>query len=219
MATPEIAIAKPDDLTGIKDSYEYGFRDSEKDYAFKAKKGLSREVVEEISDHKQEPAWMREFRLKALEHFEARPMPEWAGGHMDSIDFQNIHYFVRASEGQGRTWDEVPDDIKNTFDKLGIPEAERKYLAGVAAQYESEVVYHQIREDLEKQGVLFLGTDTARREHTELFKEYFGSVIPAGDNKFSALNTAVWSGGSFIYVPKGVKVDIPLQAYFRINTE
>ena len=162
---------------------------------------------------------MREFRLKALEHFEARPMPKWAGGHMDAIDFQNIHYFVRASEKQGRTWDEVPDDIKNTFDKLGIPEAERKYLAGVGAQYESEVVYHQIREDLEKQGVIFKDMDTGLREHEDLVREYFSTVIPANDNKLAALNSAVWSGGSFVYVPPGVHVEMPLQAYFRINTE
>ena len=224
MATPETTLdaaisAPPDDLKGIKDSYEYGFHDSEKDYAFKAKKGLDREVVESISEHKDEPAWMREFRLKALEHFEARPMPEWAGGHMDSIDFQNIHYFVRASEKQGRTWDEVPDDIKNTFDKLGIPEAERKYLAGVGAQYESEVVYHQIREDLEKQGVIFKDMDTGLREHEDLVREHFSTVIPANDNKLAALNSAVWSGGSFVYVPPGVHVEMPLQAYFRINTE
>ena len=162
---------------------------------------------------------MRDFRLKALEHFEARPMPKWAGGHMDAIDFQNIHYFVRASEKQGRTWDEVPDDIKNTFDKLGIPEAERKYLAGVGAQYESEVVYHQIREDLEKQGVIFKDMDTGLREHEDLVREYFATVIPANDNKLAALNSAVWSGGSFVYVPPGVHVEMPLQAYFRINTE
>ena len=219
MATPEIAVAAPDQLEGIKDSYEYGFHDSETDYAFKAKKGLSRQVVEDISTHKDEPQWMRDFRLKALEHFESRPMPKWAGGHMDGIDFQNIHYFVRASEKQGRTWDEVPDDIKNTFDKLGIPEAERKYLAGVGAQYESEVVYHQIREDLEQQGVIFKDMDTGLREHEDLVREYFSTVIPANDNKLAALNSAVWSGGSFVYVPPGVHVEMPLQAYFRINTE
>jgi Fe-S cluster assembly protein SufB len=219
MATPETKIAPPDDLSGIKDSYEYGFHDPEGDYIFKAKKGLNRQVVEEISDHKQEPAWMREFRLKALEHFEARPMPEWAGGHMDDIDFQNIHYFVRASEKQGRTWDEVPDDIKNTFDKLGIPEAERKYLAGVGAQYESEVVYHQIREDLERQGVIFMDMDSGLREHEDLVREHWATVIPPNDNKLAALNSAVWSGGSFVYVPPGVHVEMPLQAYFRINTE
>jgi Fe-S cluster assembly protein SufB len=218
MATPEIVTAAPDQLEGIKDSYEYGFHDPE-NYAFKAKKGLHREIVEEISSYKDEPQWMREFRLKALANFQARPMPKWAGGHMDGIDFQNIHYFVRASEKQGRTWDEVPDDIKNTFDKLGIPEAERKYLAGVGAQYESEVVYHQIREDLEKQGVIFKDMDTGLREHEDLVREYFSTVIPANDNKLAALNSAVWSGGSFVYVPPGVHVEMPLQAYFRINTE
>ncbi|MGH2979591.1 MAG: Fe-S cluster assembly protein SufB [Solirubrobacterales bacterium] len=218
MATPEIAVAKPDSLEGIKDSYEYGFHDPE-NYAFKAKKGLHREIVEEISSYKDEPQWMRDFRLKALANFESRPMPKWAGGHMDGIDFQNIHYFVRASEKQGRSWDEVPDDIKNTFDKLGIPEAERKYLAGVGAQYESEVVYHQIREDLEKQGVIFKDMDTGLREHEDLVREYFSTVIPANDNKLAALNSAVWSGGSFVYVPPGVHVEMPLQAYFRINTE
>jgi Fe-S cluster assembly protein SufB len=216
MATPEIAAVP--NLSGIKDGYEYGFHDPE-NYAYKAKKGLSREVVEGISSHKDEPTWMREFRLKALEHFDQRPMPIWAGGHMDTIDFQNIHYFVRASEKQGRTWDEVPSDIKNTFDKLGIPEAERKYLAGVGAQYESEVVYHQIREDLETQGVIFKDMDTGLREHEDLVREYFSTVIPANDNKLAALNSAVWSGGSFVYVPPGVHVEMPLQAYFRINTE
>jgi Fe-S cluster assembly protein SufB len=219
MATPEIAtVPSAGSLEGIKDSYEYGFHDPE-NYAFKAKKGLHREIVEEISSYKDEPQWMRDFRLKALANFESRPMPKWSGGHMDGIDFQNIHYFVRASEKQGRTWDEVPDDIKNTFDKLGIPEAERKYLAGVGAQYESEVVYHQIREDLEKQGVIFKDMDTGLREHEDLVREYFSTVIPANDNKLAALNSAVWSGGSFVYVPPGVHVEMPLQAYFRINTE
>jgi len=218
MATPEVKAARPDQLEGIKDGYEYGFHDPE-NYAFKAEKGLSREVVEGISSHKDEPKWMREFRLKALGHFLERPMPKWAGGHMDMIDFQNIHYFVRASEKQGRTWDEVPDDIKKTFDKLGIPEAERKFLAGVGAQYESEVVYHQVREDLEKQGVMFLDMDTALRDHEDLVREYWATVIPPNDNKLAALNSAVWSGGSFVYVPPGVHVELPLQAYFRINTE
>src|SRR5204862_32665 len=150
---------------------------------------------------------------------DSRPMPKWAGGHMDAVDFQNIHYFVRASEKQGRTWDEVPEDIKNTFDRLGIPEAERKYLAGVGAQYESEVVYHQVREDLEKQGVIFMDMDSGLREHEDLVREYWATVIPPNDNKLAALNSAVWSGGSFVYVPAGVKVEMPLQAYFRINTE
>ncbi|MEX0992967.1 MAG: Fe-S cluster assembly protein SufB [Solirubrobacterales bacterium] len=218
MATPESKVAKPDDLTGIKDGYEFGFHDPE-NYAFKADKGLSREVVEGISEHKNEPQWMRDFRLKALEHFGQHRMPKWADGAMDNIDFQNIHYFVRASEKQGRTWDEVPDDIKNTFDRLGIPEAERKYLAGVGAQYESEVVYHQVREDLEKQGVIFMDMDTALREHEDVVREHWATVIPPNDNKLAALNSAVWSGGSFVYVPPGVHVEMPLQAYFRINTE
>src|ERR671911_2008289 len=216
MATPETKIKQPDPklaeqaaLKEIGADYEerFGFHDPEGDYIYKAPKGLSREVVESISEYKDEPDWMREFRLKALEHFEQRPTPSW-GGNLGQIDWNNIHYFVRASEKQSRSWDEVPDDIKKTFDRLGIPEAERDFLAGVGAQYESEVVYHQIREDLEKEGVLFLDTDTGLREHPEIFQEYFGSVIPVGDNKFAALNTAVWSGGSFIYVPPGVQVDI-----------
>jgi len=218
MATPEIATATPETLKGIKDSYEYGFHDPE-NYVFKSGKGLDTKVVEEISSYKDEPGWMREFRLKALEHFEQHPMPKWAGGMMDAVDFQNIHYFVRASEKQGRSWDEVPEDIKKTFDRLGIPEAERKYLAGVGAQYESEVVYHQVREDLEKQGVVFLDMDSGLREHEDLVREYWATVIPPNDNKLAALNSAVWSGGSFVYVPPGTHVEMPLQAYFRINTE
>ncbi len=181
--------------------------------------GLSDEVVADISGMKNEPQWMLDFRLKALDLFERKPMPRW-GADLSGIDFDNIKYFVRSTEKQAASWDDLPADIKSTYDKLGIPEAEKSRLvSGVAAQYESEVVYHQIREDLEELGVIFLDTDTALREQPELFREYFGSVIPSGDNKFSALNSAVWSGGSFIYVPKGVKVDIPLQAYFRINTE
>jgi Fe-S cluster assembly protein SufB len=219
MTTPEIAAVKPpDDLEGIKDGYQYGFHDPE-NYAFKSDKGLSNRTVEEISSYKDEPKWMREFRLKALDHFGEHPMPKWAGGMMDEVDFQNIHYFVRASEKQGRSWDEVPDDIKKTFDRLGLPEAERKYLAGVGAQYESEVVYHQVREDLEKQGVIFKDMDSGLREHEDLVREYWGTVIPPNDNKLAALNSAVWSGGSFVYVPPGVHVEMPLQAYFRINTE
>jgi Fe-S cluster assembly protein SufB len=176
-------------------------------------------VVADISAKKSEPEWMLESRLKALKLFERKPMPRW-GADLSGIDFDNIKYFVRSTEKQAATWDDLPADIKNTYDKLGIPEAEKaRLVSGVAAQYESEVVYHQIREDLEQQGVIFLDTDTALREQPELFREYYGSVIPHGDNKFSALNGAVWSGGSFIYVPKGVHVDIPLQAYFRINTE
>ncbi|MEU5695991.1 Fe-S cluster assembly protein SufB [Actinosynnema sp. NPDC020468] len=199
-------------------SYEFGWSDSDVAGA-SARRGLNEDVVRDISAKKNEPEWMLDFRLKALRLFDRKPMPTW-GSDLSGIDFDNIKYFVRSTEKQATTWDELPDEIKNTYDRLGIPEAEKQRLvSGVAAQYESEVVYHKIREDLEEQGVVFLDTDTALREHPELFKEYFGSVIPSGDNKFSALNSAVWSGGSFIYVPKGVHVDIPLQAYFRINTE
>jgi Fe-S cluster assembly protein SufB len=198
--------------------YEYGWADADVAGA-SAKRGLSEDVVRDISARKSEPEWMLERRLKALKLFDRKPMPDW-GSDLSGIDFQNIKYFVRSTEAQAASWEDLPDDIKNTYDKLGIPEAEKQRLvAGVAAQYESEVVYHKIREDLEEQGVVFLDTDTALKEHEDIFKEYFGSVIPSGDNKFAALNTAVWSGGSFIYVPKGVHVDIPLQAYFRINTE
>ncbi|MFJ9364825.1 Fe-S cluster assembly protein SufB [Nocardia sp. NPDC101769] len=199
-------------------TYEYGWAD--KDVAgASAKRGLSEDVVRDISAKKNEPEWMLDFRLKALRIFDKKPMPSW-GSNLEGIDFDNIKYFVRSSEKQAASWEELPEDIKNTYDKLGIPEAEKQRLvAGVAAQYESEVVYHSIREDLEKQGVIFLDTDTGLKEHPEIFQKYFGSVIPSGDNKFSALNSAVWSGGSFIYVPPGVHVDIPLQAYFRINTE
>ncbi len=198
--------------------YEYGWADSDVAGAG-AQRGLSEAVVRDISARKNEPEWMLERRLKGLRLFGKKPMPTW-GADLSGIDFDNIKYFVRSTEKQATSWDELPADIKNTYDRLGIPEAEKQRLiAGVAAQYESEVVYHAIRADLEEQGVLFLDTDTGLREHGDLFKEYFGSVIPAGDNKFSALNTAVWSGGSFIYVPKGVNVEIPLQAYFRINTE
>ena len=198
--------------------YEYGWADTDTAGA-SAKRGLNPDIVADISDRKNEPEWMKKLRMKSLGLFEKKPMPNW-GSDLTGIDFQNIKYFVKSTEKQATTWDELPEDIKNTYDKLGIPEAEKQRLiAGVAAQYESEVVYHQIREDLESQGVIFVDTDTALRDYPELFKEYFGTVIPAGDNKFSALNSAVWSGGSFIYVPKGVHVDIPLQAYFRINTE
>lgn len=198
--------------------YNYGWHDSD-DAGAAAKRGLDADVVRDISAKKDEPEWMLEQRLKALEIFEKKPLPTW-GADLSGIDFDNIKYFVRSTEEQATSWEELPEDIRNTYDKLGIPEAEKQRLvAGVAAQYESEVVYHQIREDLESQGVIFLDTDTALKECPELFKEYFGTVIPAGDNKFSALNSAVWSGGSFVYVPKGVHVDIPLQAYFRINTE
>jgi Fe-S cluster assembly protein SufB len=198
--------------------YQFGWADSDVAGAG-ARRGLDEAVVRDISAKKDEPEWMLESRLKALRLFQRKPMPNW-GADLSGINFDTIKYFVRSTEKQATTWDELPEDIKNTYDKLGIPEAEKQRLvAGVAAQYESEVVYHKIREDLEAKGVIFLDTDTGLKEHPELFKEYFGSVIPHGDNKFSALNGAVWSGGSFIYVPPGVHVDIPLQAYFRINTE
>jgi Fe-S cluster assembly protein SufB len=184
---------------------------------FKAMKGLNREIVSQISEMKNEPEWMRDFRLEALEIFEKKPMPKW-GGNI-GIDFQDIYYYLKPADKQGKTWDDVPEEIKKTFEKLGIPEAERKFLAGVKAQFESEVVYGSLKEDLQKQGVIFTDTDSALREHPDLFREYFGTVIPSHDNKFAALNSAVWSGGSFIYVPKGVKIDFPLQAYFRINAE
>ena len=201
---------------GISD-YKYGFHD---DVApvFKSRKGLNKEIIHQISDMKDEPDWMLEFRLEAYEIFKSKPDVKW-GGYLASLDFNDIYYYVKASDRTERNWEDVPEDIKNTFDRLGIPEAERKFLAGVGAQYDSEVVYHSAREEFEKIGVLFLDTDTALKEHPEIFREYFGTVIPSLDNKFAALNSAVWSGGSFIYVPPGVKVDYPLQAYFRINTE
>jgi len=219
MATPEV-LEEQKSLQGINADYKekFGFHDPEGGYAYKAPKGLSREVVESISEHKDEPEWMREFRLKALEHFESRPTPSW-GGNLGQIDFDDIHYFVRAADKNSRDWSEVPEDIKNTFDRLGIPEAERQFLAGVGAQYESEVVYHQVNEKLEAQGVIFTDMDTALREHEDLVREHWATIIPPNDNKLAALNSAVWSGGSFVYVPAGVKVEMPLQAYFRINTE
>jgi Fe-S cluster assembly protein SufB len=199
-------------------NYAFGWSDSDAAGSV-AKRGLTPEVVANISALKSEPQWMLDQRLKGLKLFERKPMPTW-GAELDGIDFDNIKYFVRSTEKQAASWDDLPADIKNTYDKLGIPEAEKaRLVSGVAAQYESEVVYHKINEELEKQGVIFLDTDTALKEYPDLFREYFGTVIPVGDNKFSALNTSVWSGGSFIYVPKGVHVDIPLQAYFRINTE
>src|SRR5213596_1374254 len=205
------------ELEGL-DRYKFGWADSDTAGA-SARRGLNEEVVRDISAKKNEPEWMLDLRLKGLKLFGRKPLPDW-GSDLSGIDFDHIKYFVRSTEKQAATWDELPADIKNTYDKLGIPEAEKQRLiAGVAAQYESEVVYHKIREDLEEKGVIFLDTDTGLREHPDLFQEYFASVIPVGDNKFAALNTAVWSGGSFIYVPKGVNVEIPLQAYFRINTE
>jgi Fe-S cluster assembly protein SufB len=195
---------------------KYDFRNAEK-YVYKSRKGLDAEIVHMISDMKSEPQWMRDFRLKSLEIFNSKPMPQWGGDI--TIDFNDIFYYIKPSDRQGRSWDEVPDDIKRTFDKLGIPEAEKKFLSGVKAQYESEVVYGSLREELSNQGVIFTDTDNAVKQYPDLVREYFATIIPPTDNKFAALNSAVWSGGSFIYVPKGVKIDFPLQAYFRINAE
>ncbi len=201
-----------------EDGYKWGFHDDD-EALFKSKRGLTSEIVNTISDMKNEPAWMREFRLRSLEIFRQKSDPTWGSELLKDIDFDSIHYYVRPTDKNERSWDDVPEYIRNTFDKLGIPEAEKKFLAGVGAQYDSEVVYHNLREDLEKQGVIFLGTDQALQEHEHFFNEYFGTIVPPADNRYAALNSAVWSGGSFIYVPKGVKVDIPLQAYFRINTQ
>jgi len=209
---PEASVVE-----NLDKDYKFGFHDKE-DYVFKSEKGLNRDIVERISARKEEPDWMLRYRLKALEYFHKRPMPSW-GSDLSEIDFANIHYYVKPSEKTEKSWDDVPEYIKDTFEKLGIPEAERKFLAGVSAQYESEVVYHSLQKELEDQGVVFLDMDSALKQHPELVKKYFGTIIPANDNKFAALNGAVWSGGSFIWVPPGVKVDIPLQAYFRINTE
>ena len=204
-------------LSGIKEEYDFGFHD---DVAgvFKTEKGINHAVVEQIADIKQEPQWMRDFRHAALDIFLAKSMPAW-GADLSGIDFNDIYYYLRPTENQGKSWDEVPEDIKNTFDRLGIPEAERKFLAGVGAQYDSEVIYHSLQEEWEKDGVIFKDMDSGLREHEDLVREYFATVIPAADNKFAALNSAVWSGGSFVYVPAGVQVNIPLQAYFRINAE
>jgi len=201
-------------LNGIGE-YQFGFHDP-KNYVFKSRKGLDRQIVEEISAMKGEPPWMLEFRLKALDHFLKRPMPTW-GGDLSTLDLDDIYFYVKPAEMESTSWDDVPETIKSTFDKLGIPEAERKFLAGVGAQYESEMVYHKVQEHLEKQGVIFLSIEDGLRQHPDLFREYFSTVIPIEDNKFAALNSAVWSGGSFIYIPKGIKVDLPLQAYFRLN--
>lgn len=205
-------IAKPQ----IGEINKYDFRTESKP-VFRARKGLDAQIVAQISEMKNEPAWMRDFRLKSLEIFNSKPMPRW-GGNI-SLDFQDIYYYLKPADRQGKTWDDVPEEIKKTFDRLGIPEAEKKFLAGVKAQFESEVVYGSLQEELGKQGVIFTDTDTAVREHPELVREYFSTIIPPTDNKFAALNSAVWSGGSFIYVPKGVKIAFPLQAYFRINAE
>ena len=200
------------------DYSKYDFKYSTKDYVYKSEKGLSREVVESISDIKKEPQWMREFRLKALEIFYKKKTPTW-GGDLSKINYDNIYYYTKPSDKSKKDWKELPEDIKKTFDRLGIPEAEKKFLGGVGAQYESEVVYHSLRDDLAEQGIIFLGMDTALKEQEDLVKKYFSTIIPADDNKFAALNSAVWSGGSFIYMPKGVKTELPLQAYFRINGE
>jgi Fe-S cluster assembly protein SufB len=214
-----VSTSETEVVAGIGTDYEkkYGFHDPE-NYVFKSRRGLSPEIVSEISAHKNEPDWMRQFRLKSLEYFRSRPMPSW-GADLSGIDFENIYYYIKPTEKQAKSWDDLPSDIKQTWDRLGIPEAEKKYLAGVGAQYESEVVYHKLQEELERQGVLFLDMDSGLREHEDLVREYFGTVIPQNDNKFAALNSAVWSGGSFIYVPPGVRVEMPLQAYFRINAE
>lgn len=211
-----MATHTPANLLEGLDRYKYGFSDPDV-AVFRTPKGLSREVVQQISAIKEEPAWMLEFRLKALEHFLARPMPTW-GGDLSQLNLDDIYYYVRPAEKEQRTWDEVPETIKLTFDRLGIPEAEQKFLAGVGAQYESEMVYHNIQKQLADQGVIFVSIEDGLKKHPDLFREYFGTVIPIADNKFAALNSAVWSGGSFIYVPKGVRVDLPLQAYFRLNS-
>lgn len=207
------------DLQHLNAEYteKYGFSDPEQ-YAYKSGKGLTEEVVREISRIKGEPEWMLEYRLNALKVYSNKPVPTW-GADLSDIDYDDIYYYIKPSEGEERTWDDVPENIKKTFDRLGVPEAERKFLAGLGAQYESEMVYHSIREDLERQGVIFLSIDDGLKKYPELFKEYFGTVVPVQDNKYAALNGAVWSGGSFVYVPPGVKVEMPLQAYFRINAE
>ncbi len=204
-------------LTQEQDAYSPGFHVTE-NYAFKSERGLSKKIVEQISEMKGEPDWMRQFRLKSLALFEKRPMPTW-GADLSGIDFDNIYYYIKPVAQQGKTWDDIPSEMKDTFDRLGIPQAEQKYLAGVTAQYESEAIYHKVREDLEKLGVIFTDMDTALRLYPDIIKEHLGTVIPPSDNKFASLNSAVWSGGSFVYIPEGVRVEIPLQAYFRINAQ
>lgn len=226
--TPDAMVPSEKELTeeeaalrDLRGSYDetYGFHDDDVKYQFIGEKGINADVVRQISEMKNEPEWMTEIRLKAYEHFMERPTPDWGGGGLlDQINYDDIYYYVRAHDKTERNWDDVPPEIKDTFDRLGIPEAEAKYLQGVTAQYDSESVYHNIRKDLEEKGVIFMDMDSGLREHPELVKEYFGAIIPYNDNKFAALNTAVWSGGSFIYVPPGVHVEMPLQAYFRINT-
>src|SRR5438874_8596054 len=214
-----MAITETEVVRGIGSDYEikYGFH-ADENYFFKSGRGLSHELVDAISSHKNEPDWMRKFRHKSLAYFNARPLPNW-GGNVAEIDFENIFYYIKPTEKQASSWEDLPSEIKDTWDKLGIPEAEKKYLAGVGAQYESEVVYHKLQEHLTEQGVLFLDMDSGLREHEDIVKQYMGTIIPQNDNKFAALNSAVWSGGSFIYVPPGVRIEMPLQAYFRINAE
>ena len=217
MSAPTEPMTQDEAIASIG-QYNYGWHDSDA-AGQSARRGIDESVVHNISALKNEPEWMLELRLKGLRLFEKKPMPQW-GADLSGIDFDNIKYFVRSTEKQATSWEDLPEDIKTTYERLGIPEAEKQRLvAGVAAQYESEVVYHQIRDDLAAKGVIFVDTDTALRQYPELFQEYFATVIPVGDNKFASLNTSVWSGGSFVYVPPGVHVDIPLQAYFRINTE
>ena len=216
MTTPAVQEERVE-VAALKSDYQFGFHDPDQS-VFRARKGLDKDIVAQMSEMKGEPGWMRDIRLNALEIFQQKPTPMW-GGRVDDINFDDIYYYVKPADREGRTWEDVPENIKNTFDRLGIPEAERKFLAGVGAQYDSEVVYHSLKEDLEQQGVIFLSPDQALQEHPDLLREYFGTIIPPEDNKFAALNTAVWSGGSFVYVPPGVTVDVPLQAYFRINSE
>ena len=203
-------------LDKLSGQQKYDFKNSEENYVFKARKGLDEDVIRRISAMKKEPEWMLEYRLKAFAHYEKRAIPTW-GPNVSNLDLDGIYYYVKPTEGIEKSWDDVPDDIKNTFDKLGIPEAEQKFLSGVGAQYESEMVYHSILEHLTEKGVIFLSIEDGLRQYPEIFKEYFGTVVPIEDNKFAALNSAVWSGGSFVYIPKGVTVDLPLQAYFRLN--
>lgn len=207
-----------DALKDLGGEYQYGFRNDEAP-VFKTRKGLDHAIIDQISDHKNEPDWMRKFRHEALDTFFAKPMPKWGGPALAELNFDQIYYYLKPVEEKGRTWEDVPEDIKNTFDRLGIPQAERTILAGVGAQYESEVVYHSLKKEWEDKGVIFMDTDMALKEVPEIFREYWATVIPPHDNKFAALNSAVWSGGSFVYIPKGVNVDVPLQAYFRINAE
>ncbi len=213
-------MAEERSQVSVNDEYieKYGFHEAE-NYTFKSRKGIDAEIVRQISAMKKEPEWMTDFRLRSLEAFAAKPMPNWGGETLKDINFDDIYYYIKPTEGQSNSWDDLPSEIKNTYDKLGIPEAEKKYLAGVGAQYESEVIYHNLAKDLADKGVIFLDTDSALREHPELFRQYFGTVIPFNDNKFAALNSSVWSGGSFIYVPPGVHIEMPLQAYFRINAK